>query len=241
MNIHVLPGDALADAFSQAAIDGEIIICRECLVEGDAKAAAMEDFWHVRARFIEQSCGEKPEKYFQNVRNEFEKLKTHAAAGAEINLWFEYELFCQVNFWFTLYFLGETKAKIYRVAPVVRGENDLWQGFGGLSAADLERCFAARTEMSENDLNLGAELWKAFRDADYEKLKMMSGRRSASFPFLKEAGDAAIGKETRPRAVLQGILAEGKTELAQIMPEFSARAGVYGFGDAQIKKILAEI
>ncbi len=241
MKIHVLPGDALTENFKETNIDGEIVICRECLVEGDVKADNLKDFWQVRARFIEKNYGEGEGKYFQNVVGEFEKLKNSAEDDAEINLWFEYELFCQVNLWFTLYYLRESEAKIYRVAPVVRNESDVWKGFSDLSAADLEKCFAERVEFSEKDILLGADLWQAFQNEDFESLERLSANESKCVPFLKEVCRAAIEKNSRPRRVLERIIADGKTDIAEIFPEFSAQAGVYGFGDSQVKRILAEI
>jgi hypothetical protein len=241
MKIHVLPGDALTEDFKTTNINGEIIVCRECLVEGDVKAENLEDFWQARAEFITDSYGAKAAEYYSGVRDEFEKLNNLASADAEINLWFEYELFCQVNMWFCLYFLRDQQAKIYRVAPVVRTGNDIWKGFGGLAAEDLEKCFASRVEFSKADILLGADLWKAFQNADYEALERLSATDSKCFPYLPEVCRAEIEKSTRPRKVLEGIIAGGKRDFTEIFPEFSAQAGVYGFGDSQVKRILAEI
>jgi hypothetical protein len=241
MKIHVLAGDALAGDFKSCAVEGEIIVCRECLVEGAVNAANLEDFWQTRARFISVSYGGNDSNYFQKVVSEFEKLQTLAKPGAEINLWFEYELFCQVNLWFCLCLLRESEAKIFRVAPVVREEPEIWKGFGGLNSEDLEKCFAKRVKFSEKDILLGADLWKAYQNADYEGLERLSENESECFPYLKEVCRAEIEKNSRPRKVLQGIIETGKTDLAEIFPEFSAQAGVYGFGDSQVQRILAEI
>lgn len=242
MKVHVLPGDALTETFLETEIEGEIVVCRECLVEGDVKAETLEEFWQKRARFIEKTHGGNAETYFVQVAGEFEKLFTEAQRGAEINLWFEYELFCQVNYWFALYLLRDCKTKIYRVAPVVLGENEIWKGFGGLSAADLQGCFASRVEISASDAALGADLWQAFQNADYETLENLSKNESPAFPLLKEVCRAEIEKRTRPREILEEIIADGKKDFAgEIFPAFAARAGVYGFGDAQVRRILAEI
>lgn len=241
MKVHVLPGDALAEDFKATGIGGEIIVCRECLVEGEVRAENLEEFWQTRAAFIGDAYEAGREKYFSAVRGEFEKLENLARKGSEINLWFEYELFCQVNLWFTLYFLQASEAKIFRVAPSVRAREDVWKGFGGLSAEDLEKCFADRIEFSAVDRQLGADLWKAFQNADTAALERLSKNESPAFPYLKEVGRAEIEKASRPRQILKEIMANGKTDFAQIFPEFSARAGVYGFGDAQVKRILAEI
>jgi hypothetical protein len=241
MKIHVLPGDSLTESFRQTNIDGEIIVCRECLVDGDVRSENLKDFWQVRAQFIKETYGESTEKYFQDVTGEFEKLIEFSSDGAEMNLWFEYELFCQVNLWFTLYLLRESAAKIFRVAPSVRNQEEIWKGFGGLRAADLKKCFAERIEFSEKDIQLGADLWKAYQNKDYESLERFSETDSKCLPYLKEVCRAEIEKSARPVKVLVEIIAEGKTDFAEIFPEFSKKAGVYGFGDAQVKRILAQI
>ena len=241
MRVHVLPGDALAEEFKKNNLEGAIVVCRECLVDGDVKAENLEEFWQIRAGFIGESYDEEKEKYFTHVQSEFEMLKSLAAADAEVNLWFEHELFCQVNMWFCLYLLEKSEAKIFRVAPIVRESDDIWKGFGSLSAEDLEQCFAERIEFSKADIQLGASLWKAFQNSDYDALEKLSASESKCFPYLKEVCRAEIEKSARPRRILEGIIANGKTEFADIFPEFSIQAGVYGFGDSQVKRILAEI
>lgn len=239
MKIHVLAGDALADNFKNSGIEGEIVVCRECLVEGDVRAENLEDFWQIRADFIKGAYGEDREKYFAEVVREFEKLK-NLAPDAEVNLWFEYELFCQANMWFCLSLLRETKANVYRVAPVVRTEADVWKGFGNLSAEDLRKCFAEKIKFSAEDILLGANLWKAYQNADYEKLERLSETDSECFPRLKEVCRAEMEKGSRPQKVLREIMENGSTDFAEIFPRFAARAGVYGFGDAQVKRLISE-
>jgi hypothetical protein len=239
MKIHVLAGDALANDFKNSGIEGETVVCRECLVDGDVRAENLEDFWQVRAGFIKNTYGGDAEKYFAEVVREFEKLQ-NLPAEAEVNLWFEYELFCQANMWFCLSLLQNTSGSVYRVAPVVRTEEDVWKGFGNLSAEDLKKCFAERVRFTEADISLGAELWRAYQNADYEKLQKLSETESECFPRLKEVCRAEIEKGSRPKAVLREIMENGATDFAEIFPEFAARAGVYGFGDAQVKRILGQ-
>lgn len=239
MNIHVLPGDALTENFADANIEGEIVVCRECLVDGDVKADDLADFWNVRAAFIASSFGETKEKYFQGVAGELEKLR-RVEPDAEINLWFEHELFCQTNMWFCLWLLSETRAKVFRVAPLDEKESDVWKGFVG-GAADLRRSFASRIRFSDEEIALGANLWRAFQSADYEELERLSQTESACFPHLAAVCRAAIEKNSRPQEILRAITAGKSSDFAEIFSEFSRRAGVYGFGDAQVARLLREI
>ena len=239
MNIHVLAGGRLAENL-RANIGGELIVCRECLIAGDVKAENLNDFWKIRADYIKTAYGETEEKYFQNVSGELSKLK-NLAPRTEVHLWFEYELFCQTNMWFCLDLLSKTQASsIYRVAPVTRKDNEIWKGFGNLSAEDLQKCFAQKIKFEKEDITLGVNLWKAYQNSEHEKLERLAETKSECFPF-KEVCRAEIEKDFRPKSVLQEITGKGATDFAEIYPEFSRRAGVYGFGDSQVKQILQKL
>ena len=240
MKIHVLPGDSLVETFRKTGIEGEIIVCRECLIDGDCSAENLDDFWRERENYLSVAYPESGDFYRENVKPEFEKL-VKVKTGDEVNLWFEYELFCQANMWFCIRLLRDKNASVFRVAPVVRSENDLWKGFGKLSEGDLEKCFAERTEFGSEDITLGANLREAFQNKDFRRLKQLSEAESDCFPYLEQVCQAAIELESRPEKRLQEIVSEGETDFHKIFQKFSETEGVYGFGDAQVKRILQGI
>ena len=240
MKFHVLPGDSLTETFNKTNIEGAVIVCRECLIDGDVSAENLNDFWREREIFLNAAFPGAENSYSENVKSEFEKL-LKAGADDEINLWFEYELFCQTNLWFCLWLLKDLNAKIFRVAPVVRGENDLWNGFGGLSETDLKKCFNQRIKFSDEEVLLGAKLWEAFRAKDFQTLEKSCEIDSECFPYLGKVIEAATELENRPEARLKSIIAGGETEFSKIFHEFNQTEGVYGFGDLQVKRIYDRI
>lgn len=233
MIYHVLPGDAQVETFKETSIEGEIIVCRECLIEGDLKAESLEDFWQVRENYLSKTYPDSEMSYRENVKSEFEKL-LNISPNDEINLWFEYELFCQSNLWFCLSLLNETNAQIYRVAPIVRNENDLWKGFGKLSASDLENCFGQRIRLSKEDIQFGKHLWEHFRLKSFDFIDL---EKAENFPHLKEVCEAAAEIESRPEARMRQILETGETDFDKVFEKFGETEGVYGFGDTQVRKI----
>ncbi len=239
MKAHVLPGDSLRPEFEKTNLDGDIIVCRECLISGDVDADSLPEFWDQRARFI-LSAGEDEIEYHEKVADELARL-LDIPEGAQVNLWFEYELFCSVNMWFCLYLLQETGAEIYRVEPRVLKADDRWKGFGGLDSEALTTCFKGRNKLTPEDVALGADLWNAYRHNDHARLQGLSKANSANFPYLEEVCGAAIDKETRPLEILRDIHAEGFNTFPEIFPEFVSRAGIYGFGDVQIKYLLEKL
>jgi len=240
MILHVLPGDTIVGAFNASAIEGEVAVCRECMVVGDVSGDTLPEFWQNRERYV---AGEYPDAggdYHETVVREFAKL-TALSSGSEINLWFEYELFCQTNMWFCLSLLTESTADVFRVEPSVLFDDHVWDGFAGLGPNDLKKCFDARVKLSPADVELGANLWTAYRHRDYARLEKLSRTQSPAFPKLREVCVAAIEKESRPKEIITEIIQGGKTDFDKIFLEFKKKAGVYGYGDAQVKTICYEL
>ena len=134
--------------------------------------------------------------------------------------------------------LKDSGATVYRIEPSVLAPKHRWKGFGELKPSGLEKCFEDRTELTAEDLKLGADLWQAFRTDDHRSLKELSTSPSPAFPYLAQVCEAAIEKDIRPIEALREIQKEGITEFADIFAEFQKRAGVYGYGDLQVQSLL---
>jgi len=240
MKLHVLPGGAYVDTFRETGIDGEVLVCRECLVEGDLRGKDLDEFFKSRAAFIEGAYHEGRATYLADVASQFRQL-AQVAPDTEVHLWFEYELFCSVNLWFCLDLLAKTTTEVYRVAPVHLDEVHRWDGFGGAQAADLTRCFEARTKLTREDIQLGADLWRAFKTGDRDALHRLSGASSPAFPCLKEVCEAALEKDWKPAAIVADIQRAGLSSLREVFPEFRRRASVYGFGDATVQRLMDSV
>jgi hypothetical protein len=237
MIYHVLPGDAHVDDIRQTGLTGDIVFCREALVDGDLNCDTLDEFFSKRAAFINRATGEDPALYDVNVASQFRKL-LDVDGRDEVNLWFEYELFCAVNMWFCLSLLHGSGAAIYRVAPANLGFEDRWNGFANTNAKILRECYDRRVRLSESDCELGVQLWDAFRRRDSGEIQTLASIPQNTFPYLEEVGHAAAEIDSKPAEIIREIKGEGKSDLKQIFPEFRRRAGVYGFGDLQVKRLM---
>jgi len=240
MQLHVLAGDSLADEFKKTGLEGDAVICRACLIDGSLGAELLWDFWKTRASYISSVYSEPEKNYYRKVVGEF--LKLVRGDADEIYLWFEYDLFCQVNMWFILSLLAKVPLKnVFRVEPGVR--ESIWNGFGKHDAVQLRRCFEKRQRFTFDEIQLGVGLWHAYKNGDLNLLEKLSAQNSKCFPYLKEACSAEIDrkKNNRPQNTLRNILNRGKRDFSEIFQEFSASEGVYGFGDLQVKLMLNQI
>jgi hypothetical protein len=239
MGYHILNGDCLAGIFSSSRVGGETIICRECLIEGPVNASSGDRFWELRAQYLSKDSAQEKDFYFRSVKSEYDKLSTIDKC-TEISLWFEHDLFCQVNYWFTIVQLNHYGFNnVYRVSPLTTTEGK-WEGFCNHSGADLEVCYANKVKFSKGDFTLGENLWQAYREGDIIALSICSKSLSPCFPRLDEVCKAEIERKSnkRPQRALQEIMSNGYTNFNDIFHQFSKKEGIYGFGDAQVNHML---
>lgn len=246
MIYNILNGDSLAYSFPDTKIEGDTIVVREGLIDGHLSGNDLQDFWHSRAKYMELTEAE----YHGKVVSEFEKIM-NAPDGSEFNLWFEYDLFCQVNMWFIISIINSlsTKKKVYAVYTSYLNRNDkhFWNGFGPANSGQLQVCFADKILLSHADLRLGQELWTAYKANNLEELIRLAKNQSFAFPYLQEVVKAHVerfpndGTKGRPEKVIEDITKNISTDFHKVFKEFWNRESVYGFGDTQLKSLYDKV
>lgn len=235
---NILNGDYLAYQLEKTSVEGEIIVCREALVKGNLQADNLEDLWKIRAESISEDYQVKKESYYTKVVTEFEKI-LQIPESSEVNLWFEDDLFCQVNLWFCLTLIPKDKdLKIYRIFPKTTKENN-WKGFSISDQFELEESLKSRILFQEKDINLGVDLWQSFQNNDSESLQQLSENQSKCFHFLKEIIDSYLN--IKPEVFIKNLIQNGTTDFNQIFEKFQDELGIFGFGDLQVKSIYDKI
>lgn len=240
---HILNGDSLKKRFPKE-IQGDILVARECLVEGSVEGEKLSVFYQNRATFLSQIYKEtSKEEYYRYTVPEFEKM-IQLTDDTDINLWFEDDLFCQVNFWFVLYLL--TKSNTPNNLFLIRPKTHSQYGFGGLSKSELLLTYKNRTPLIE--LEKLSLLWTYYKSDQIEKLAETANVLRDKYPFIFPAVEAHIqripveGNPGRPIQSLIQIMQDLKTaEFGPVFREFCKREYLYGYGDLQVKRLLDTI
>lgn len=246
MIYHILNGDALAFSFPETNINGEMIVAREGLIDGDLSGDTLPYFWQSRARCM----GLTEADYHNKVVKEFEKIMK-APDNSEFNLWFEYDLFCQVNMWFVISIINTLpiNKKVYAVytSYLDRTSKQFWNGFGQANSSELTICFAGRTPLNNVDLQFGQDLWTVYKNGHLDELTQLANNQSAAFPYLQEVIKAHVdrfpkdGSKGRPEKVIEDITKNISTDFHIVFREFWNRESIYGFGDSQLKHLYDKV
>ncbi|GAA0559268.1 DUF1835 domain-containing protein [Chitinophaga japonensis] len=246
MIYNILNGDSLAYSVPDTKIEGDVIVVREGLIDGDLSGDNLHDFWQSRAKYMELTETE----YHRNVVKEFEKIR-NAPDNSEFNLWFEYDLFCQVNMWFVISIINSLpiKKKVFAVYTYYldKTSKQFWNGFGPANSEELKVCYANKILLSKADINLGRDLWEAYKNNNLDELVNLSKNQSSAFPYLQEVVKAHVdrfpkdGTKGRPEKVIEDITKNISTDFHKVFKEFWDRESIYGFGDSQLKQLYDKV
>jgi hypothetical protein len=181
--LHVTNGDAAAEAIRTIGVAGDVLVWRDVLHEGPVPAAASEvELREIRATFISRSgWGELAEVRADFARRD-SRLGAALESGEEVVLWFEQDLFDQLQ-------LLQTLDRIARARRRARVTLVPTEGYLGLmSAGELMGCFARALDVAEPSLELGRAGWAAFRSDDPRAIeKLLDSGELESMPDLAAA------------------------------------------------------
>ena len=237
---HILNGDELKHQFPQS-IDGEIIVARECLVDGNVEGNDFESLMSNRAKFIDQYPECTSEDYYLKTVPEFKKVIA-LSSTSEITCWFEDDLFCQVNFWYVLFLLSQKKIGGERRIYLARPNNGNEYSFGHMSQSELIVAFQNRTLIFAEHLAQLGKLWPNYQQNNHSELSQIADSLKGEFPFLLPAVDAHIARTPDEsglgypeRVLLEIIKAQTQPTFKTVFRAFYQKMPLYSFGDLQVK------
>ncbi|PHN01660.1 DUF1835 domain-containing protein [Flavilitoribacter nigricans] len=240
MEIHILNGDALKEQFPPS-ISGEIIVMRECLVDGQPRGDSLEQLLDNRMEFFAKIYGVTAEDYRRKTIPEIERIR-RIPATARVNLWFEDDLFCQVNLWFTSFLLSE----FTQVADVrlVRPEGPIQYGFGGMDQPALIKAYESAQTIDGDELEQMTRLWQCYQRGEHATMTGIAARYQARLPFLVEAVKAERerypedDRPGRPQRTIRALMEElGSEQFGPVFRAFHERESIYGYGDLQVRRL----
>jgi hypothetical protein len=194
--LHVTNGDIVVDLLRRAGLARDALAWADVLHEGPVPAR-LDDagLRRARAAFIAGADGIDPAA----VRRRFEdrdRALTANRAG-EYVLWFEADLYDQLQIAQVLAMVHDLGVAPHRVILVCIGEYPGIAHFGGLGELEPEQLpglLEVATPLTAEALDLGAAAWAALRAPDPGGVGPIAASRSRELRFLGEAFDR-LGRE----------------------------------------------
>lgn len=249
--LHILNGEATETILAQTAIPGERFSFRDALISGPTPADVNEAEWRkIRANHLSASYDvdvAECERDFARQDGIFASFAEHE----EVVLWFESDLFCQVNMlyvldWFARRETGNTKLTLICIGQFPGRPN--FRGLGELNPEEQASLFDKRNGVSDAEFELACSAWQAYRSDNPRAIEQLLDQGTAALPFLKDAFRLHLERFPSSRNGLGRIerralelIATGLSPFVDLFPEFIKTEAGYGLGDAQFWNALRSI
>jgi len=241
--LHIHNGGSTAGTLKEFGFPGDHLAFQEVLMAGPAPAGLWLEAWReVRARFL----ADEYELKFEDCRKDLlqqEAALERFAEHDETILWFEHDLFCQINLihlldWFSKRALDKTRLSLICVGAFPGVED--FRGLGQLTGEQLALLFGTRHQVTTEELGLAARAWAAYGSDNPEPIAQLSDEDSSALPFLEAAlrlhvmrfPSATNGLGRVENKALE-IISDGPIGFKSLFPRFAKAEPTYGLGDSQ--------
>ena len=191
VHLNVTNGDVVADLLMRGGVPGERLPWRDVLHEGPTPSGlSLEEMGQVRARFLYDS-GWTPslDRVLQDIRQRNDVLRGFKRYE-EIALWFEHDLYDQLQLLQVLHWLGMRETAGTRLTLICINEYpgvDDFRGLGQLTPDQLAGLRENRIEVGEEQFSLGRRGWECFTSPDPSSIERLMRQDLSPLPFLRAA------------------------------------------------------
>lgn len=241
--LHITNGDSVVGTFRQVRFPGSYLSWKDVLHDGPVpQTTTLSELSDVRAQALASfGWGD-----YEDIRAGFaarDKMLEESGKHEEIVLWFEHDLYDQLQLlqlldWFGSKGNGPAKLSLIQVNsyPGVKP----FYGLGQLSGPQLARLFPTRANVTSAHLSAAREAWQAFCADDPMALLGLAEQRSPALPFLAAALQRFLqeypwtsdGLSRTERQILQAV-ASGRRRREEIYFE-SRRQEEVPWGDGSV-------
>ena len=243
--LHILNGDSTAQIFSKSFLQGDIIVWREMLCEGPVhNNVGSDDFWTTRYKFYEHEIGVNKLEYYDTTIKEIVKIQ-EVSNYDDVVLWFEYDLFCQINLLALCSYLLKYYTKNIKYSLVCTGKEDgkkELQTLSNYSPNEYKNLLKNKVTLSRNNLLFAEECWNLYVENDKENLTAFNFDHCKKFKYLKLAIHQHLQRFPGKNGLNQienkilNLIHSGITNKNSIVKElllWQQKETFYGFGDLQ--------
>ncbi|MBC2840510.1 DUF1835 domain-containing protein [Robiginitalea sp. SC105] len=249
--LHITNGDSFTQRLQELKLKGDIITWREMLCEGKTETnVGSEAFWKTRFDFLHKNYNVSKSWFIEKTLKEYRSLCNHKQQD-EIVLWFEYDLFCQINMLAVISWL-KTHRRHAQITLACSGNQESGEQLLGLSELDedqIRKLYDQRVELSQDDIEYADYVWQLYCSDNPIRLENLTDFENYHFDYLENSIQAHLkrfpsirnGLNELENRVLKAVADEKPTSKKALMKFLLNNQGWYGFGDSQYQRILTNL
>jgi redox-sensitive transcriptional activator SoxR len=246
--LHVTNGESAGNTLRQTTLGGAVLPWQDVLHAGPVPSVPRRELLRLRAGFLAAAGWGSRRAILGSLERRDSQLAGAFRDGIEVVLWFEHDLYDQLQLLDVLSLAHEAGAAPELVVVGSFPGKPSFHGLGELDADELETLWPERRRASAGTLAAAAEAWEAFRAPEPSALAELAEREEPELPFLAAAlrrlleelpapGDGLSGTERR---ALTAIAAGQATPREAFLAAQEAEAVPF-LGDTWFYEAVAEL
>lgn len=249
--LHITNGDSFTEKLNSLNIKGDIITWREMLCEGKTLTnVGSESFWKTRFEFLNKNYKVSKSWFIEKTLKEYRSLCNHKQQD-EIVLWFEYDLFCQINMIAVLSWLKINRkyANISLVCSGKEDDSDKMYGLSDLTDEQLLKLYENKVALSQDDIEYADYVWQLYCSDNPIRLENLTDYNDYQFNYLSDAVHTHLhrfpsiknGLNEMENNILQLAVDKKPTSKSEFLATILQNQGFLGFGDTQYNRALSRM
>tara|TARA_R110000868_G_scaffold145181_1_gene365089 strand:+ start:8477 stop:9409 length:933 start_codon:yes stop_codon:yes gene_type:complete len=249
--LHITNGDNFTSKLKELNLSGDIITWREMLCEGKTENnVGSESFWKTRFEFLNKNYKVSKSSFIEKTLKEYRSLCNHKKED-QIVLWFEYDLFCQINLLAVISWL-KTHRKYAEISLVCSGkedESDKLYGLNELTNEQLLNLYEHKIILTQDDIEYADYVWQLYCSDNPIRLENLSDFNNYQFKYLQSSIQAHLhrfpsiknGLNEMETNILKLAIEKKPKSKGEFMETLLQNQGVLGFGDSQFQRALGRL
>ena len=250
--LHITNGDSTTNYLKKLKFSGDFITWREMLCEGKTTTdVGSESFWKNRYDFFKSSYKISKQKFIDYTVKEYRSL-CNKKNTKEIVLWFEHDLFCQINMIAVLSWLKRYR-KGYHISLVCSGKiggSKKMFSLSELNEKQIQNHFKNRVNLTEDDIEYADYIWQLYcSDSPLRLETVYKFNPMSPFSYLATALEAHLkrfpsienGLNTIENTILRTANYQHISSKKELVSQLLKEQDVYGFGDLQYENKINDL
>jgi len=249
--LHITNGDSFTNVLKSLGIKDEIVTWREMLCEGKTTTdVGSESFWKTRFEFLHQSYKVSKDTFINFTLKEYRNL-CNQKSQEEIVLWFEYDLFCQINMVAVLSWLKKYRSNAH-ISLVCSGNedgSDKMFTLPELNKDQLMSLYENRQSLTKDDIEYADYIWQLYCCDNPIRLETAILQDNSQFKYLPDAIKTHLlrfptvknGLNDLENKLLQITSENSFNSKEELVNHMLKNQGYYGYGDLQFLKMIKRL
>ena len=249
--LHITNGDSFTQRLDSLKLKGDVITWREMLCEGQTLTnVGSESFWKARFEFLNKNYKVSKSSFIEKTLKEYRSLCNHKQQD-QIVLWFEYDLFCQVNMLAVISWLKSHRkyAEISLVCSGKEDDTDNLYALNDLNDEQLLKLFENKVVLSQDDIEYADYVWQLYCSDNPMRLENLTDFENYKFDYLSDAINAHLhrfpsiknGLNAMENNILQLSADQRLNSKKELLGTILRNQSILGFGDSQYDRAISRL